>query len=124
MTSSPECITVRVEPGICGFTCEIQACRVDKRTCRLAVVQSGCDHVQRVGSGLETVSLKALFLPLDRNPVYIAVQRAGCHAACPVPAAMIKAAEVVLGLALPAPVRIDFSTRSLSGRECPGSKGA
>jgi hypothetical protein len=103
------CATVKVDPGICGFACEIRACRVDRRTCRLEVVESGCDRIEQVAGRLETVTMREIFLPMDRNPVFAAVQRAGCHAACPVPVAVIKAAEVALGLALPAPVRIDFT---------------
>lgn len=106
--SQQPCVSLQLEAGICGFSCEIQACRVDKGTCRFTIEECGCEHLQRVAHELETLSIQELFLPLDRNPVYRAVQRAGCHAACPIAAALIKAAEVAFGLALPAPVRIDF----------------
>ncbi len=47
-------------------------------------------------------------MPMTRNPVYIAAEQSGSHASCPVPAAVLKAAEVVLELALPGDAIIRF----------------
>ncbi len=47
-------------------------------------------------------------MPVTRNPVYIAAQQSGCHPSCPVPGAIVKAAEVALELALPGDAIIRF----------------
>lgn len=57
---------------------------------------------------LTELSLRDLFLPLSRNPVYQAVEKSGCHLSCPIPMAIIKAAEVALELALPKDACIRF----------------
>jgi len=101
-------VHVRVDPGICGFCCEIRATLQEKRVARLRIINSNCEHVQKLNAEIGEVGMKDLFLPLRRNPVIIAAEKAGCHAACPVPTALIKAAEAALGLALPKPVVIDI----------------
>jgi hypothetical protein len=58
------------------------------------------------------MSLKELFMPLTRNPVYIAAEKSGCHPSCAIPAAVIKAVEVALGMALPKEVRIKFTNEA------------
>ena len=59
---------------------------------------------------LQTLSIKELFIPLSRNPVYAAAEKSGCHLPCAIPVAVIKAAEVALELALPQNVHIKFET--------------
>lgn len=99
---------IRVDAGICGFDCTIQAAVKEKTTVRLVFSDSACEHIQRLGDRLREVTLKELFMPLSRNPIFVSAERAGCHPACPVPAAVVKAAEVAMGLALPKSARIDF----------------
>lgn len=101
-------VHVRVDPGICGFCCEIRASLREKRVARLRIVRSDCEHVQKLGAEIGEVGIQDLFLPLRRNPVIIATEKAGCHAACPVPTALIKAAEAAMGLAIPKSVVIDI----------------
>jgi hypothetical protein len=45
---------------------------------------------------------------MGKNAVFAECSELLSHAACPVPSAIIKAAEVELGLALPKPVVIEF----------------
>ena len=59
---------------------------------------------------LETISLNELFMPLTRNPVYRTAQESGCHASCAIPSAVLKAAEVAMGMALARPVRFSFDS--------------
>ncbi|MFH0726641.1 MAG: hypothetical protein V2B19_09885 [Pseudomonadota bacterium] len=101
-------VLVRVDPGICGFYCEIRASLPQKRVARLCITESKCEHIQRLNAGIGEVGMRDLFLPLCRNPVFIAAEKAGCHAACPVPTALIKAAEAVMGLAIPKSIVIDI----------------
>jgi hypothetical protein len=100
-------VRVDVDPGICGFPCAIRARREGKREVKLDV-WSECDHIQRLASLLEVVSLKGLFSPLSRNPIFVSAEKARCHASCVIPVAMAKAAEVALEMALPRDVRITF----------------
>jgi hypothetical protein len=101
-------VVVTGDPGICGFPCTIQAEKCDKRVVSVTIV-SECKQIQRLGGFLTQISLKELFMPITRNPVYVAAEKSGCHAACSVPVAVIKAVEVALGLALPQEVSVKFT---------------
>ena len=61
------------------------------------------------------MTLKELFMPVTRNPVYIAAEQSGCHPSCPIPAAALKAVEVAMEMALPRDVSIRFE-------QCQGEK--
>lgn len=101
-------VLVWVDPGICGFYCEIRATSSNKRMARISIIDSNCKNIQRLSAGIGEVAMADLFLPLCRNPVLMAAEKAGCHAACPVPTALIKAVEAAMGLALPKSVVIDI----------------
>ncbi len=99
-------VKVTVEPGICGFSCEIRARREGSRSARLEI-HSECEHIQYLATLLDDViTVKELFSPLSRNRIYSSVERAGCHLSCPIPAGIIKACEVAMDLALPKDVTI------------------
>ena len=72
------------------------------------ILGSECKQIQRLSNGLNEMTLKDLFKPLTRNPVYIAAEKSGCHPSCAIPAAVLKAVEVALEMALPKEVRIKF----------------
>jgi hypothetical protein len=110
-------VTVRVAPGICGFDCVIEAQPVDKRTVRLKISGSECGQVKRLSGELDRMSLKELFMPLTRNPVYTAAEKSACHPSCAVPMAVLKAVEAAMGMALPSDVRIHFEAAEGADRE-------
>jgi hypothetical protein len=99
---------VTVDPGICGFPCVIKARKTGIRKVSLEITGSECEQIQRMAERLATLSLKELFTPLSRNPVYASAEKSGCHLSCAIPLAVIKAAEVALELALPQDVDIKF----------------
>ena len=99
-----------VEAGICGFMCTVKARRSGKQTVTVAIEGSECRQVKRLARSLTEMRLRDLFSPLTRNPVYIAAEKAGCHPSCAIPAAVLKAVEVAMGMALPKDVRIKFQT--------------
>jgi hypothetical protein len=101
---------VTVDPGICGFPCVVKARKVEARKVELEISDSECDEIKRMAGRLTTLSIKELFTPLSRNPVYAAAEKSGCHLPCIIPVAVIKAAEVALDLALPRDVHIKFET--------------
>jgi hypothetical protein len=103
---------VTAEPGICGFRCTIKAQKSDNRTVAVEINGSECKQIQRLSACLTEMSLKELFMPLTRNPVYIAAEKSGCHPSCTIPAAVLKAVEVALDMALPKEVRIKFKNEA------------
>ncbi|MFZ0612029.1 MAG: hypothetical protein WAM73_07320 [Desulfobacterales bacterium] len=105
-------VTVAAEPGICGFSCKIKAQKSDNRTVTVEITGSECKQIQRLSSSLTEMSLKELFMPLTRNPVYVAAEKSGCHPSCTIPAAVLKAVEVALGMALPMEARIRFENET------------
>jgi hypothetical protein len=101
-------VSMTVEPGICGFPCTIKAQKTDNRTVAVAIADSECKQIKRLATHLTAMSLRELFLPMTRNPVYIAAEKSGCHPSCAIPLGILKAVEVAWGVALPKDVRIKF----------------
>jgi hypothetical protein len=69
-----------------------------------------CEQLIRLSKLIDTITLRELFAPFTRNPICVAAQKAGCHASCPVPVAILKAAEVAMEMALPKQALIKFET--------------
>ena len=101
-------VCASVSAGICGFTCRIRAWKTARRAVDLAVSESECRQIQDFSEILKNLSLNDVFLPVTRNPVYMAAERSGCHPSCPVPAAVLKVAEVAMDMALPRDAVIRF----------------
>ncbi len=101
---------MQVDPGICGFTCSINAFKDGKHSVKFEI-QSDCDQIQNLAGDLGKISMKDLFLPMSRNPIFLSAEKSQCHLACPIPCSLVKAAEVALGLALPKRVMITFEKR-------------
>jgi hypothetical protein len=104
----PDEACVAVTPGICGFTCRIRARKIDKRMVSIDITDSECKQIQMLAGRLAEMSLKALFMPMTRNPVYVAAEKSGCHPSCAIPSAVLKTVEVAMGMALPQDVRFRF----------------
>ncbi len=105
--SKKDIVRVTAEPGICGFSCDVEARRTGRHTVSVKI-KAECEQAQRLSSLLEKMSMKDLFAPVTRNPVFLAAQGAGCHPSCPIPIAILKAAEVAMNMALPKGVLIKF----------------
>ena len=106
--TSPKDVCVTVDPGVCGFPCVIKAGRMGARMVALEISGSDCGQIKKLSERLARISLKDIFAPISRNPVYALTEKSGCHLSCPVPMAVIKAAEVAFGMALPKEVHIKF----------------
>ena len=104
----PQPIYVTVDPGICNFPCIIEARRVEDQRISVEISGSECEHIQRLSELLTDIMLRDLFTPMSRNPVFISAERVGCHPSCPIPLAIVKTAEVAMGMALPRDVFIRF----------------
>lgn len=105
-------VCVNVDPGICGFSCLIRARLNGKNKVMLEISESDCEQVQRLSDILREITLQELFSPLVSNRVFISAGQAGCHTACPVPVAVVKASEVAMGMAVPREVRISFQLQT------------
>jgi hypothetical protein len=103
-----ESISISVEPGICGFCCQVKAWRQNKHRATIEITGSQCKMVQKMAENLKEIRMRDIFVPHSRNPVFKAADQAGCHLTCSVPVAALKAAEVVLELALPREACISF----------------
>jgi hypothetical protein len=99
---------MRVDPGICGFPCLIRACKDKNRAAAIEISGSECKQIQALAKSLTRITLPELFTPLTRNIVYVSAEKAGCHPACPIPAAIIKTAEVAMATAVPKDVQMGF----------------
>jgi len=97
-----------VKAGICGFTCHIKAWKIEKRTVGLEISESECQQIQNYSELIRQLTLNEVFMPATRNPVYLAAEQAGCHPSCPIPAAVLKTAEVAMQMALPRDASIRF----------------
>ena len=101
-------ICVSVNPGICGFVCLVKARKLNKKAVSLTIIESECKQIQQLSGLLSRITLREIFTPVTRNPVYISAEQTGCHGSCPIPTAILKAAEVALEMALPQDVSIRF----------------
>ena len=101
-------VVLKVEPGICGFSCQVRAKRTKRRSVQLEIAGSECKQILALSENLPEMSVAELFIPVTKNPIFQAAEKAGCHLSCPIPTALIKAAEVALELALPKEAWISF----------------
>jgi len=106
-TEKEDVVQVIVEPGKPQIPGSIRVKRVGRYSVKIEV-KSGCQQIRNVASVLDEITMSELFLPASRNPVYRAAELANCHPSCPYPAAVLKAVEVALEMALPKDARIRF----------------
>ncbi|MFP4562805.1 MAG: DUF6951 family protein [Spirochaetia bacterium] len=102
-------ITVEVDAGICGKKVIIKAVSEDMQTAQLDIT-SDCTHIREMAKELPEVNaMEEAFGSIGDTRVF-RIAREHCeHAACPVPTAIIKAAEAACGLALPKNVSIKIN---------------
>lgn len=99
---------VQVDPGVCRFRTRITA--HIHGDCVCFDVVSDCPHVKRINEHLsrDLSPFDALRMPFSSNPVYEACGKVLVHSACPIPSAMIKAAEAAAGFGLKRNVKFEF----------------
>ena len=96
-----------VNSGACGFVAVIRAAKGPGRTVDISV-ESGCPMVQKMAAEIASLGRRDALTGLLTNPVYLAAGRHLKHAACPVPAAVLKALEVEAGLNVKKDATITF----------------
>jgi hypothetical protein len=100
--------TANIHAGICGFrTTATARINDDGMTCAVCI-DSDCPHVSAMAGALEAVNAFEEISFSGQLPATLRAAAEHCpHAACPVPAGIIKAIEVAAGLALPANASIE-----------------
>ncbi|UCE33647.1 MAG: hypothetical protein JSV40_10560 [Deltaproteobacteria bacterium] len=96
-----------VDSGICGFRSVIEA-RKQGRDSVSITIESECEQICELNNILGSMALTDILTAAGRNPAFARAEESRCHASCPVPVAILKCAEVELGLALPRDVSITF----------------
>jgi hypothetical protein len=100
---------VEVFSGICGFktTIRVEDQKKYKATC---IIESDCPNHKKVAKILDSTILNLMdeLFKKGKSQVLNACQGIVPHVSCPVPAAILKALEVGVGLALPADATITF----------------
>jgi hypothetical protein len=97
--------TATVQAGICGFNTIVTA-QTEEDTVKLTIT-SECEAIRKLAEHLPSVSpYKEISFRRAIPLTYQEAMKYCTHAACPVPAGIIKAVEVESGLALPADVSI------------------
>lgn len=103
--------TVNIFAGACGFVTRVTVTKGDKRTVTIRM-ESDCQYVAELAFILEQGEPLGLIEILSTNPGKNRIFQFAAdkipHSACPVPVAIIKAAEVALGLNVPSSVNIEF----------------
>ena len=95
-------------PGICGFKATVET-HMDGDECTVKVATE-CEAIQRLAEDLKQVDPFREISFRGEGPLTLQLAAKYCkHAACPVPAGIIKAIEVEAGLALPSDVSIKLS---------------
>lgn len=90
-----------MDAGICGFTAIIKAEKTGKNRVRIKVF-CPCEMIKGMDRELRQINVTSdVFLKISDSVVYQLASKHIRHTACPVPAAILKAAEVEMGLALP-----------------------
>ena len=94
--------------GGCGFSTQVEA-QLQGRVCQLTIT-SECKAIQRLADELTEVNpFQEISFRREMPQTYELGIKYCSHAACPVPAGIIKAVEVASGLALPADVTIKLT---------------
>ena len=96
-----------LDPGVCGFQCEVEASEEGRHRVRIRI-KSKCAQISKLSEFLDVLDLQEIFVPPNRNRIFLLSEKAGCHASCPVPVGILKCAEVAMGLALPRGVTFHF----------------
>ena len=100
---------VEVFSGICGFKTTIRVEDQGKYKAK-CVIESDCPNHKKVSKILDTATFNMMdeLFKKGESQVLNACQGIVPHVSCPVPAAILKALEVGVGLALPADATITF----------------
>ena len=100
---------LEVNAGVCGFTTVIHAEQTEKYNAR-CILETGCPNLKKVAVALGEEPLDVMHELFAKGQSKVVATCASTlpHVSCPVPAAILKALEVSVGLALPANPTLEF----------------
>jgi len=99
---------VTVDGGACGYRATIEVEKIDRHTVRVTI-HSECEQITAMNPDLAELNWRrGVFCKMSESCVYQSASQHIKHAACPIPAAILKAIEVEVGIALPKDVVIHF----------------
>ena len=98
---------VEVDCGICGYHALVEVSRESKTHIRVSV-QTECEMLSSAVEQVDGAHWREALSPRNPNSVHTVMFQVIKHAGCPVPAAVAKAIEVEVGVALPRDVSICF----------------
>jgi hypothetical protein len=98
---------VTVNSGNCDYSASITAEKTAGGKVTISI-DTKCEMVMKMLDDISLLDLKSLFVNYLNNPVYRSASVHLKHTACPVPCAVLKAAEVELGLCLPENIEVKF----------------
>lgn len=100
---------VVVNPGVCGLKSTIKTDSEDMQNATINI-ETECPYIKAMSNELKEVDGYVECLgKLGEGEVYKTARKYCKHAACPVPASILKGVEVACGLALPKDVEIKVS---------------
>ncbi|MFQ5944142.1 MAG: hypothetical protein ACE5JF_11365 [Anaerolineales bacterium] len=101
-----------VNAGDCGHTAVIEVSQLDSDHVRV-VVHSECEQLSAMNSDLANLRWQGkgnqVFRRMTESSIYESAAKHIRHTACPIPAAILKAIEVEVGLALPGKVLLEMT---------------
>jgi len=101
---------VKVISGICGMITDIRATADEQSGTVKLEINTGCENIRDLAGELDIVNPFEEIAFRGEGPETLRLAAMHCkHAACPVPAGIIKAVEVASGLALPKDAAIHVS---------------
>ena len=100
---------LEVFAGVCGFKTVIKADPKEKYSA-VCTLETGCPNLKKVGEALgdEPLDVMTELFAKGESKVITTCTANLPHVSCPVPAAILKALEVSVGLALPADPVLSF----------------
>jgi hypothetical protein len=101
---------VQIEPGPSGLPVVVRAEKLDRQNVKVSI-ESDCEHLTELAARIDRLSMRDVFSPMDRNPIYQAAAVAASRR-LPVPCGILKAAEVELGLSVSKNAEIRFVSRN------------
>ena len=100
--------TLTVEAGVCKFKTIVSAEMDDSMNISFRI-KSECPAVREMAKAVTPIMVfDAISMPFSENVIYKDFASKLQHVACPVPCAMVKAAEVAGDMALKKPVTMTF----------------
>jgi hypothetical protein len=101
---------VEVDCGICGHHALVEVSREPRTHVRVSV-QTDCEMLSSAVEQVDGADWREALSPRNPNSVHAVMFQVIKHAGCPAPAAVAKAIEVEVGVALPRDVSICFQPR-------------